>query len=65
MNVYFERTLMIRVPSDDFTWWADFKWSEGQQIWKYKSANSGFMRKFNCPYEFTEQELTMFLLKWS
>jgi len=36
--------------------WAEFRWHEETQTWKYKSASEGFMRRHGIPESFSERE---------
>ena len=65
MSVYFEKLAKIRIPGDNFTWWADYKWNKEHQLWFHEGSNSGFLSKHQLPHEMTEHEMLLIAMKYS
>lgn len=67
MSVRLIKTVKFLIPDDgdlNFSWWAEYEWHEGTQVWYCKANNEGFQKKHNMPWEMTEQEMTLAMMKY-
>jgi hypothetical protein len=56
-----EKTLQIySKPS-----WAEFRWDEKSQTWRYQKSSEGFMRRHSIPESFSEQERLLLEIRLS
>ena len=67
MSVQLVKTVKFLIPDDgdrNFSWWAEYEWHSQNQIWFCKANNSGFMEKYNFPWQMTDQEMTFYMVKY-
>ena len=65
MEVSITRVASLRVKYDwmNFTCWADYEWYDKAKVWRCESCNEGWHYTTGIPQEFTEEEMSLYLLQ--
>lgn len=61
----FVETKTLQLFSDSGRGWAEYTWCELTQLWRYQLASEGYCKRYDLPYEFTEQERMLLAIKLS